>query len=102
MAARSLVALGALNFFMADVRDGLGPFLGVYLQAHDWSPAAIGTVMTIGGLADHGGDDSRRHSGGQHACQTRRDGDCGACRDGGFACVARDAQLSCSPQRPRW
>jgi MFS family permease len=51
MAARSLAALGALNFFMADVRDGLGPFLGVYLQAHDWSPAEIGTVMTIGGLA---------------------------------------------------
>jgi len=51
MRTRSLVALGALNFFMADVRDGLGPFLGVYLQARDWSPAQIGTVMTIGGLA---------------------------------------------------
>src|ERR1700742_5081890 len=51
MTTRSLVALGALNFFMADVRDGLGPFLGVYLQAHDWSPAQIGTVMTLGGLA---------------------------------------------------
>jgi MFS family permease len=48
---RSLTALAALNFFMADVRDGLGPFLGVYLQAQNWSPAAIGTVMTIGGLA---------------------------------------------------
>jgi MFS family permease len=48
---RSLVALGALNFFKADVRDGLGPFLGVYLQARDWSPAEIGTVVTIGGLA---------------------------------------------------
>lgn len=51
MMTRSLAALGALNFFMADVRDGLGPFLGVYLQAKDWSPAAIGTVMTVGGLA---------------------------------------------------
>jgi MFS family permease len=48
---RSLAALAALNFFMADVRDGLGPFLGVYLQSKDWSPAAIGLVMTIGGLA---------------------------------------------------
>jgi MFS family permease len=48
---RSLAALGVLNFFMADVRDGLGPFLGVYLQAKDWSPSEIGTVMTIGGLA---------------------------------------------------
>jgi MFS family permease len=51
MRTSSLVALGGLNFFMADVRDGLGPFLGVYLQARDWSPAEIGTVMTIGGLA---------------------------------------------------
>jgi len=36
---------------MADVRDGLGPFLGVYLQSENWSPAAIGAMMTIGGLA---------------------------------------------------
>jgi MFS family permease len=43
-------ALNALNFFMADVRDGLGPFLGVYLQSENWSPAEIGLVMTIGGL----------------------------------------------------
>lgn len=51
MTTRSLAALGALNFFMADVRDGLGPFLGVFLQAQNWSPSQIGTVMTIGGLA---------------------------------------------------
>ena len=43
-------ALNALNFFMADVRDGLGPFLGVYLQSEHWSPAEIGLVMTIGAL----------------------------------------------------
>lgn len=47
----SLQALNALNFFMADVRDGLGPFLGVYLQQQKWSPGEIGLVMTIGGLA---------------------------------------------------
>lgn len=51
MMTRSLAALEALNFFMADIRDGLGPFLGVYLQGKGWSPAEIGTVMTIGGLA---------------------------------------------------
>jgi MFS family permease len=51
MMTRSLAALGSLNFFMADIRDGLGPFLGVYLQSKNWSPAEIGTVMTIGGLA---------------------------------------------------
>ncbi|MFC6492230.1 hypothetical protein [Ancylobacter dichloromethanicus] len=27
-----LAALAALNLFLADVRDGLGPFLGVFLQ----------------------------------------------------------------------
>ena len=47
----SLWALSALNFFMADVRDGLGPFLGVYLQAEGWSPSKIGLVMTVGALA---------------------------------------------------
>jgi MFS family permease len=47
----SIVALNALNFFMADVRDGLGPFLGVFLQSKHWSPNEIGTVMTVGGLA---------------------------------------------------
>jgi MFS family permease len=47
----SLAALNALNFFMADVHAGLGPFLGVFLQARQWSPAQIGVVMTIGGIA---------------------------------------------------
>ena len=48
---RSLIALDALNFFMADVQGGLGPFLGVFLQARHWLPADIGLVMSIGGLA---------------------------------------------------
>ena len=47
----SLFALNALNFFMGDVQAGLGPFLGVYLQARHWSPAEIGVAMTIGGIA---------------------------------------------------
>lgn len=49
--SQSTGALNALNFFMADVRDGLGPFLGVFLQQNGWSPADIGLVMTVGGLA---------------------------------------------------
>ena len=48
---RSLFALNALNFFMADVQGGLGPFLGVFLQARHWTPAEIGVVMTVGGIA---------------------------------------------------
>lgn len=47
----SLSALNALNFFMADVRDGLGPFLGVFLQEKGWGPQDIGLIMTAGGLA---------------------------------------------------
>ena len=47
----SLLALCALNFFMADVTAGLGPFLGVFLQERHWTPAAIGLVMTVGGIA---------------------------------------------------
>ncbi|HZL41232.1 MAG TPA: MFS transporter [Pseudolabrys sp.] len=47
----SLQALNAVNFFMADVQGGLGPYLGVFLQQKNWSPSQIGVVMTIGGLA---------------------------------------------------
>lgn len=47
----SVTALNAVNFFMADVRDGLGPYLGVFLQKEKWSPGEIGAVMTIGGMA---------------------------------------------------
>ncbi len=46
-----LRALDALNFFMADLQAGIGPFLGVFLQAHGWRSGAIGTVMTVGGVA---------------------------------------------------
>lgn len=49
--SQSIQALNALNFFIADVRDGLGPFLGVFLQGKGWSPSEIGIVMTLGGLA---------------------------------------------------
>jgi MFS family permease len=44
-------ALEALNFFMADMQAGIGPFLGVFLLAHGWESGWIGTVMTIGGVA---------------------------------------------------
>jgi MFS family permease len=46
-----LYALEGLNFFMADVQAGIGPFLGVFLQAQGWHPESIGTVMTLGGIA---------------------------------------------------
>jgi MFS family permease len=48
---RALVPLQALNFFMADMQAGIGPFLGVFLLAHGWQSGWIGTVMTAGGVA---------------------------------------------------
>jgi MFS family permease len=44
-------ALQALNFFMADMQAGIGPFLGVWLLAHGWQSGWIGSVMTVGGVA---------------------------------------------------
>lgn len=39
-----------LNFFVADVQTGLGPFLAAYLAANNWTPAGVGYVLTFGGL----------------------------------------------------
>ncbi|MGF6157297.1 MFS family permease [Ensifer sp. KUDG1] len=49
-AGRSLVALAVLNFFLADARDGLGPFLDGFLATHGWSPMTLGIVATTGGV----------------------------------------------------
>ncbi|NWD88036.1 MFS transporter, partial [Pseudomonas sp. K5002] len=49
---RNTLSLDSLNFFLADVRDGLGPYLAIYLLAvHHWDPASIGVVMTLAGIA---------------------------------------------------
>jgi len=41
-----------LNFFLADVRDGLGPYLAIYLLiVQRWDEASIGVVMSVGGIA---------------------------------------------------
>jgi MFS family permease len=47
--------LDALNFFLADVRDGLGPYLAIYLlvvrgSAQGWNEATVGLVLTIAGI----------------------------------------------------
>ncbi|MHC9419655.1 MFS transporter [Sphingomonas citri] len=49
--SRATRALQALNFFMADMQAGIGPFLGVFLQQRGWTAGPIGTVMTAGGVA---------------------------------------------------
>jgi MFS family permease len=49
---RSACALDALNFFLADVQGGLGPYLAVYLlSVRQWNEAQIGVVMSIAGGA---------------------------------------------------
>jgi sugar phosphate permease len=41
-----------LNFFLADVRDGLGPYLAIYLLTEQkWDEASIGIVMSVAALA---------------------------------------------------
>ncbi|MGH3867368.1 MAG: SLC13 family permease [Pseudonocardiaceae bacterium] len=48
----SLAGLDWVNFFLADVASGFGPFLAVYLLAKQhWNAASISVVMTIGGIA---------------------------------------------------
>lgn len=47
---RSLVALAVLNFFLADARDGLGPFLDAFLATNGWSTLTLGFIATTGGL----------------------------------------------------
>ena len=49
--AKAIWSLLSLNFFMADMQAGIGPFLGVFLLAHGWQTGLIGTVMTVGGVA---------------------------------------------------
>jgi MFS family permease len=47
---RSIHALEATNFFLADVQTGLGPFLAAYLAGAGWGPGRVGMALTIGGM----------------------------------------------------
>ncbi|WP_421846076.1 MFS transporter [Mycobacterium sp.] len=48
---RLAYALDLVNFLLADVRDGLGPYLSIYLLlTHHWDQESIGFVMAIGGI----------------------------------------------------
>jgi predicted MFS family arabinose efflux permease len=50
LATKAIWPLLALNFFMADMQAGVGPFIGVFLLAHGWASGPIGSVMTLGGI----------------------------------------------------
>jgi MFS family permease len=45
---RSQRALDWLNFFVADVQTGFGPFVAVYLAAQEWTQAQIGLALSVG------------------------------------------------------
>jgi MFS family permease len=47
---KSIHALEATNFFLADVQTGLGPFLAAYLAGAGWGPGRVGMALTIGGI----------------------------------------------------
>lgn len=45
---RSLRGLDWLNFFVANVQTGFGPFVAVYLTLHSWTGLAIGGMLSLG------------------------------------------------------
>lgn len=50
--SRSFRSLDWLNFFLADIQTGIGPFLAIYLTATcHWDPARVGIAVSAAGLA---------------------------------------------------
>lgn len=48
----SLRALKAVNFFIADVQNGMGPYMALFLQSSvHWGPAQIGSALAAGNIA---------------------------------------------------
>jgi MFS family permease len=48
----SIRALRVLNFFLADVQNGMGPYMALFLQASvGWGPAQIGSALATGNIA---------------------------------------------------
>jgi len=48
---RALRGLDWLNFFLADVQTGVGPFLAIYLAGYGWNEQRVGIALTAGGIA---------------------------------------------------
>ena len=46
----SACGLDWFSFFLADIQTGFGPFVAIYLTAHQWAQFDIGLVLTAGGL----------------------------------------------------
>ena len=98
---RANVGLDAANFFLADVRDGLGPYLAIYLLTiQKWDEASIGVVMSIATAAGIVAADAGRRADRRDTPQARRDG---RRRDGGHRrprfCCRWSRRFSRSPRR---
>ncbi len=49
---RSLLALDWINFFLADVETGVGPFMATYfVSARHWNPAQVGVILAAQKIA---------------------------------------------------
>jgi predicted MFS family arabinose efflux permease len=48
---RTLRGLDWLNFFLADVQTGVGPFLAIYLAGYQWNEERVGLALTVGGIS---------------------------------------------------
>ena len=48
---RTLLGLDWLNFLLADVQTGVGPFLAIYLAGYKWNEERVGLALTVGGIA---------------------------------------------------
>ncbi len=48
---RSLRALDWLNFFVANVQTGFGPFIASYLATHKWTQGEIGLALSVGTIS---------------------------------------------------
>jgi predicted MFS family arabinose efflux permease len=46
-----LRGLDWLNFLLADVQTGVGPFLAIYLAGYKWNEERVGLALTVGGIA---------------------------------------------------
>src|SRR5664279_667769 len=48
---QTLRGLDWLNFLLADVQSGVGPFLAIYLAGYKWNEESVGLALTVGGIA---------------------------------------------------
>ena len=47
----TLRGLDWLNFLLADVQTGVGPFVAIYLAGYRWNEESVGLALTVGGIA---------------------------------------------------